>query len=181
MLADAQAAGRRRRRRLHTIDAIRDYPGLEKARALQVLARRHEETGDAATSEGLMRRAVAVLEAKAPEKPLPGKVMTLNAFGRDTFIDFDLELEPGLRMSIADVMLQGIRSRGGEVEAAIREARAVPPPARRFRPVAARRQPGPQRRPRPRDGPRRVDRVPGARLQAFVTLAGAIPDRQAKK
>ena len=33
-------------------------------------------------------------------------------------------------------------------------------PRRRFHPVAARRQPGPQRRRRPRDGSRRVDRVP---------------------
>jgi hypothetical protein len=33
------------------------------------------------TSETLMRRAVACLESKAPDKPLPGEVLAVRAFG----------------------------------------------------------------------------------------------------
>ena len=54
---------------LHTIDAIRDYPGLEKARALQVLVRRHEEAGDPKAAAAMKRRAVACLQSKAPTSP----------------------------------------------------------------------------------------------------------------
>ena len=70
---------------------------------------------------------MAVLEAKAPEKPLPGKAMTLNSFSRDTFIDYDLEVPPELATFQRKQVLQGLLARRGEVEAAIREAKAGPP------------------------------------------------------
>ena len=166
---------------LRTIDAIRDFPGLEKVRALNVLVRRHEETGDTATAEGLMRRAVAVLEAKAPEKPLPGKVMRLHAFGRDTFIDYDLEVPPELATFQRKQVLQGLLARRGEVEAAIREAKAGPPEGRDF---ALSQLVGDLAR--NGDVSRAMTlaesiQSPGARMQAVVALAGAIPERPAKK
>ena len=118
---------------------------------------------------------------KAPEKLLPGKVMTLNAIGHDTFIDFDLELRPEQIAFHRRLTLQGFRTRRGEVEAAIREARAVPPPRRDFtlsQLVGNLARNG--------DIARAMDLAesiesPGARMQAFVALAGAIPDRRAKK
>ena len=128
----------------------------------------------------MLRRAAASLESKAPEKPLPGKVMKLTAIGRDTFIDFDLELDPKMVPFQRSSMLQDIRTRLGDVEAAIRAARRAAAAAR-SRPVAGRRQPGPPRRRRPRHGPGRVDRVPRRPHEAFVALARAIPDRRAKK
>ena len=132
MLAEAQASADDADGALETIAAIRDYPGLEKARALSTLARRFEETGDAKRSDELLRRATTALEMKAPEKPLPGKVMTLNAIGHDTFIDFDLELQPEQTAFHRNLMLQSFRTRRGEVEAAIREVKDVPPPGRDF-------------------------------------------------
>jgi hypothetical protein len=181
MLAAAQVQAGDAAGALRTIDSIREYPGLEKARALSFLARRHEEAGDAKASERLLFRATACLEAKAPEKPLPGKVLTVNAFGRDTFIDFDLEFNPGLIAFQRESMLQSIRTRSGDAGAAIRAARALPP-ARRdtalsliVGDVA-----------HSGDLARAMDLAasiesPDARLSAFVQLAFAIPKHRARK
>ena len=79
-----------------TIEAIRDEQGLEKAEALWDLAEWHEKAGDTATASNLLRRAAACLEAKASEKPLPGKLMTQGDVGRGTFAQFNLEMDPEL-------------------------------------------------------------------------------------
>ena len=50
-----------------TASAIRDYPGLEKQRALNSLADWHEKAGDGAASKALLREALHSMEAKAPE------------------------------------------------------------------------------------------------------------------
>jgi beta-lactamase regulating signal transducer with metallopeptidase domain len=181
MLAEAQASADDINGALRTIEAIRAYPGPEKARALSTLARRLEETGDAKRSAELARRATAALEAKAPEKPLPGRVMTLNAIGHDTFIDYDLELRPEITAFHRNLMLQVFRTRMGEVEAAIREAKAAPAPGRDFtlsQLVGNLARNG--------DVARAMDLAeaidsPNARIQAFTALASAIPDRRAKK
>jgi tetratricopeptide (TPR) repeat protein len=181
MLSEAQASADDADGALKTIGAIRAYPGLEKARALSSLARRFEEAGDAKRSDELLRRATASLEWRGPERPLPGKVMMLDGIGRDTFIDCDLELRPEMTAFHRRLMLQGFRTRRGEVDAAIREAMAVPPPGRDFAlsqlvgNVA-----------RNGDVARAMDLAesiesPNARIQAFVALASAIPDRRAKK
>ena len=167
MLAEAQVQAGDADGALRTIDAIRDYPGLEKARALSVLARRHEEAGDATASEGLLRRAVACLEAKAPEKPLPGKVIDAERVRPRHLHRPRPRGAPEQAAFHRGQVLQGLRTRRGDVEAAIREARAVPPQA--FHPVAARRQlVDSQRRRRPRHGPRRVDPVPQPNAAALA-------------
>jgi beta-lactamase regulating signal transducer with metallopeptidase domain len=166
---------------LRTIDAIRDYPGLEKVRALSVLARHHEEAGDAGTSERLLRRAAACLDAKAPEKPLPGKVATVKSFGRDTFMDIDLEVDPSFLQFQRNSMVQTLRARIGDVDAAVRAARALPAAPR----DAALSQIAGSLAQRG-DVARAMDLAssiesPQARLGAFMTLANVIPQRQAKK
>src|SRR5262249_36210274 len=155
--------------------------GLEKARALSTLARRFEETGEAKRSDELLRRATAALEVKGPEKPLPGPVMTLNAIGHDTFIDYDLELRPEQTGFHRNLMLQSYHTRRGDVDAAIRDAKAAPAPRRDFalsQLVGSLVRNG--------DLGRAMDLAesiesPTARIQAFMTLANTLPDRQAKK
>jgi beta-lactamase regulating signal transducer with metallopeptidase domain len=181
MFAEVQVQAADAAGALRTIDTIRDYPGLEKARALRILARWHEDAGDATTATTLKRRALAMLESKAPEKPLPGKVLTVSGFGRDTFVDFDLELKPMLITFRRELMLDEFRIELGDVEAAIRGVKALPHPWRNgaLSSIAAN-----------LAGRGEVDRAmklaeslesPESRVQAFVALAGAIPKRHVKK
>ena len=181
MLADAQvqagdADGALRHHRRHPrLPGAREGTGLDRPGALARGGGRHRDL------RGVCAPGGGRLEAKAPEKPLPGKVMTLNAFSRDTFIDFDLELTPELATFQRKQVLQGLLARRGEVEAAIREAKAGPPERRDFalsQLVGSLAGNG--------DVDRAMDlaesiQSPGARMQAFVALAGAIPERPAKK
>ncbi len=110
-----------------TIDPIRQYPGLEKVRALSNLARWHEEAGNPVASKELLGRALACLEKKPPKSPLPGKVMTLSNCSRDTFIDFDLELGPHMIQFQREAMVRRCLISMGNVEAAVRRAKSLPP------------------------------------------------------
>lgn len=130
MLAEAQIKAGDEPGALERIDAIRDYPGLEKARGMTAVADRREKAGDANGANELRQRAIACLEAKAPEKPRMGKVSNVNAIGRDTFIDFDLEMVPGFVAHHRDWMLDNLRVRAGDLEGAIQSARVLPPPKR---------------------------------------------------
>jgi hypothetical protein len=128
----------------------------------------------------MMQRAAACLESKAPEKPLPGPTMTLKAFGRDTFIDFDLELAPNRLPLQRSSMLEDVRTRMGDIAGAVRAARTLPPMQRdnalaRIVGNLARRG----------DVAGAMDLAtsiesPDARLNAFVQLATAIPDHLTK-
>jgi hypothetical protein len=107
--------------------------------------------------------------------------MKLTAIGRDTFVDFDLELDPTMLPFQRSSTLEEIRTRMGDTAGAVRAARALPPPRRdydlaRVAGSLARRG----------DITRAMDLAasiesPDARLNALVAVATAIPDRQAKK
>jgi hypothetical protein len=181
MLAEAQMQAGDEAGALRTIDAIRDYPGLEKVRAMQILARRCEESGDANAAEAMKRRAVACLEAKAPDKPLPGPAMQVSAIGRETFLDYDLELGPKWLEFQRESVLAALRIELGDVVGAIRSARALPAP--RSGHALARLASDLARR---GDITAAMDLAasiesPDARLSAFVFITSAIPDRQVKK
>ncbi len=181
MLAEAQLRAGNEPGALELIDAIRDYPGLEKARGLTTVADRREKAGDAEGANKLRQRAIACLEAKAPEKPQMGKVSNLNAIGRDAFIDFDLELAAGFVMYHRKWMLDDLRVRAGDLDGAIRSARALPLPKRdaaltRIAGDLANRG----------DIARAAELVqsidsPEARIGAFVSLAYSIGERNRKK
>lgn len=130
MFAEAQTKAGDTTAAMQTIDAIRDYPGLEKTRALTILIQHYEDLGDVATSKALAGRAIACLEKKAPDTPLPGKVMTTQAFSRDTFIDFDLEIDLAILKGERAMRLQSLRTRIGEIETVVREVKALPPSQR---------------------------------------------------
>jgi hypothetical protein len=125
MLAQAQVQAGDAAGAARTIDAIREYPGLEKADALSVLARWHEDAGDATTSQTFLRRAAACLEAKGPAAPVPSKVIEMKDFGRDTFIELDLEPSPELFARQRDGALLDARASLGDVETAMRAAKAL--------------------------------------------------------
>ena len=181
MFADAQTQAGDPAGALSTIDAIREYPGLEKARALSMVSRRYEDSGDATAATAARCRMVACLEARAPEAPLPGKVMNLEAIGRDTFIDYDLELHPGMIKFQREGMLRSALTNLGDFDAVIRAIRALPPERRALaesQVVSDLTHRG--------EVARALDFAasigsPEARLIAFDALAWGIPDSQARK
>lgn len=177
MLADVQVLAGDLDGALRTIDAIRDYPGLEKARALSALARRRRETGETAASNALWRRAAASLESKAPAAVAAARAPVLNvrAFARDTFVDFDLELDENVLRRERESWLRDIRAELGDIEAVVREARHLPPAHRNA--VVAQAVGNLARRgdvAAARDLAVSID-SPEGRLGAFAALAAAIP------
>jgi tetratricopeptide (TPR) repeat protein len=164
-----------------TIEAIREQPGLDRAEALCVLASWHEDAGDATTSQAHLRRAAACLEAKAPATPLPGKVTDIHNFGRDTFIELDLELSPDLFELQRDGTLQAVRAGLGDVVAAVRATKALPFERRdsALSEIAA----GLAGRGDLTAAMELATSIesPEARLNAFAVLAAAIPEHQVKK
>ena len=182
MLARVQVQADNAAGAARTIEAIRDEPGLEKAEALSDLAQWHEEAGDRATARKLLRRAVACLEAKASGKPLPGKLMTTGDFGRGTFTQFNLEMDPGLLALQRGSILQDIRTWLGDVEGAMLAARV--PAARARGDIALSQVAGSLAR--HGDIARAMEMAtsiesPNGRLMAFIALAESISERQAKK
>jgi hypothetical protein len=181
MLAEAQVKAGDPAGALRTIDAIREYPGLEKTRALAILANSYEETGDAATSEMLFQRAIACLEKKAPDTPLPGKILAARGFSIARFVDFDLEVEPKLVKFERETKLQGFRTRIGDVDVAVREAKALPPEQRG---AALSQIAGSLVHRGDIDAAMNLAasiESPDARLQAFAALAAAVPDHRTRK
>ena len=79
-----------------TASTIRDYPGLEKRRALNALADWYEKSGDAGAAKTLLRQALQCMQAKAPENAQAhmDDVRPLQVIARHRFIDFEHELDP---------------------------------------------------------------------------------------
>jgi hypothetical protein len=113
---------------LATGNAIRDFPGIEKAEVLTLVAQWHEQRGDEATSRTLLQRALVCLEAKVSDKPLAVRVMNMNDWARDTFASLDNEFMPEPLENVRQQTLGPIRAALGDVETAIRDAKALPKP-----------------------------------------------------
>jgi len=111
-----------------TASEIRDYPGLEKKRALSSLADWHEKAGDVAASQALVREALHCMEAKAPEdaKSRMGKVRTQTAISAGMFRDFECEFGPEWTELTRQRDALTLHSKLGETDEAIRIARSMP-------------------------------------------------------
>jgi beta-lactamase regulating signal transducer with metallopeptidase domain/tetratricopeptide (TPR) repeat protein len=111
-----------------TISAIRDYPGIEKRRALGSLANFYEKAGDHTTANAFLRRELQLAEARLPvnSSKLSGKVKPPRSFTARSFVDFEYELdekEIEQQKLTASIFLH---SRLGEHEKALRAARTLP-------------------------------------------------------
>ena len=128
MLVESQAKAGDAKGAAATISGIREYPGLEKCRALGSLANFYENAGDRAIADALLRKKLELSEAKAPEgaPKLTSKVKPPRSFTSRSFVDFEYELgekeieQEKLRTSIF------LRSRLGDHEKALRMARSLP-------------------------------------------------------
>ena len=111
-----------------TASEIRDYPGLEKERALNSLADWHEKAGDTAASQALLRAALHCLEAKAPQdaKSRMGKVRTQPAMSARMLRDFECEFGPEWTDPSRQRHALTLHSKLGEIDEAIRMARSMP-------------------------------------------------------
>ena len=115
------------------------------------------------------------------QKPLPGKLMAMGDLCRSTYIQFNLEMGPELLALERGSLLQDIRAWLGDVEGAVRAARSLPPERRdsALSHVAG-------SLARHGDIARAMEMAtsiesPDGRMMAFIALAEAISERQAKK
>lgn len=111
------------------IEAIRDNPGIQKARALQSLARALRDRGDAEGAAKAARRGIEYL-AKTKKPFGPGSIPN-GANGprlaRDTFIDYDQESHPVLVSLSLQTMPSDLRVLAGESEELLQEAETLHP------------------------------------------------------
>jgi beta-lactamase regulating signal transducer with metallopeptidase domain len=117
-----------------TVESIRDYPPFEKVTALQTLADGYEAAGDTAAAKRLIRQALACAEAKEPKNAQAhmGKSRRTMTTIASQFIDYEYELEPRWAEHQKAELSVPLRVRLGEVEEAVRRARALPAQQRNF-------------------------------------------------
>ena len=128
MLVESQAKAGDPNGAVRTIREIREYPGLEKRRALGSLANFYEKAGDHTTATAFLRQELQLAEAKAPkDAPKPeGKVKPPRSFTARSFVDFEYELgdkEIEQEMLMTSIFLH---SRLGDHQKAFRMARTLP-------------------------------------------------------
>ncbi len=133
MLVEYQAKAGDKAGALKTIEAIRDYPGLEKIRALNLLTRMSDQAGDAAEARAFATRAGVVARAQPPANFSWGDALQVTSYGRDTFIDFEREFDARLtQWSREQETVTRWSGTPGEVDEAVRVAQALPPGSRDF-------------------------------------------------
>ena len=113
-----------------TIDAIRDYPGLEKMRGLHHLADAYEKRGDEARMKAALREELAAAGTKKPEEYGKGPMITINAFSATTYIDPDADFNPGMAEHFRQMSLAHIHARLGDLDGAKKSIEAQPAPNR---------------------------------------------------
>jgi beta-lactamase regulating signal transducer with metallopeptidase domain/tetratricopeptide (TPR) repeat protein len=114
-----------------TMEATRDYPGLEKARALSALADWHEAKGDREAAHALLRRSLAYVEAPKPANASMGKPQQrLQAIAARTFIDPMSELEDPWLKNSREMNSVLIRVQLGDIDSVLRRIEKEKSPQR---------------------------------------------------
>ena len=90
MIVESQAKAGDANVAARTMSAIRDYPGIEKRRALGSLALWYEKAGDQATANTFLRQGLKLMEANPPQNALArlDKVKPRRSFTSRSFVDF---------------------------------------------------------------------------------------------
>ena len=132
MLVESQVQARNMVGAAETAEAIRAYPGQEKVRALNILARSYEEAGDHSASKTFLRKALECNEAQEPANVTLGPVNRLSVIGAHDFIDPDLEFEKGMTEFSRKTMSISLRVRLGDTDEALRLVHSQPGPGRDF-------------------------------------------------
>ena len=95
-----------------TANAIRVYPVGDKLLAWRMLSDAYEKAGDLAAVKATARKSIELMEAKPPTDVKLGPMSKVNAFGKDTFIDPDLEFPP----SMSTIMAPGITTLRAQID-----------------------------------------------------------------
>ena len=113
---------------VETASAIRDYPGLEKRRALGSVADWYERAGDHARAQNFLRQSLRIAEMKPPANapPLPGKVAKIQRFTARSFIDFESELDRGMIEHHNQMASIFLRPQLGDLAGALKIAAELP-------------------------------------------------------
>jgi beta-lactamase regulating signal transducer with metallopeptidase domain len=113
---------------VETTSAIRDYPGIEKRRALGSVADWYERAGDHARAQIVLQQSLRNAETKPPEnaRPLPGQVAKIHRFSARSFIDFECELDRGMIEHHNQMASIFLRPRLGDLTGALKMAEELP-------------------------------------------------------
>ena len=110
-----------------TIDAIRAYPCLEKMSALGTLARWYRKQGDLAAEQTYYREALRCVEVKEPADAQPKQpIRNLGPIAAHTFVDFELELPPGLVEHEKQMVAMFLHADLGDINQALKVGRSIP-------------------------------------------------------
>jgi beta-lactamase regulating signal transducer with metallopeptidase domain/tetratricopeptide (TPR) repeat protein len=110
-----------------TIDAIRAYPCLEKLSALNTLARWYGKQGDLAAEQTYYREALRCVEIKEPADAQPKQpIRNLGPIAAHTFVDFELELPPGLVEHEKQMVAMFVHADLGDINQALKVGRSIP-------------------------------------------------------
>ncbi len=111
-----------------TAQTIREYPGLEKQRALARIADEWDKRGDQAVAKELRRKGLALLENGPPPdaKAQMGRVRQMRSFSAHSYVDFESEFEPAMIEMYRKRDASSTRSKLIDHAAAMAAARKLP-------------------------------------------------------
>jgi beta-lactamase regulating signal transducer with metallopeptidase domain/tetratricopeptide (TPR) repeat protein len=166
-----------------TATAIRDYPGLEKIRALNIMANRYEEAGDSVTAKAFLSQALKCAEAEVPENaaPLIGKLKPPQEIASHSWAAYEYEINPRIIEVQKQMQSMLLRARLVDTEEAVRLTLSMPEETRNMALSNLA-----EKLARQGDVARAVGlakslETPQGRLQVFNATAWAIRDREVRK
>jgi tetratricopeptide (TPR) repeat protein len=118
---------------LETIRSIRNYPGLEKVRALNGLADLYAKKGDRATSQSMYREALACVQSPKPSDAavhMGKEKQSMGGIAAETFVDYEYELGSSFVEHQRQMLAMFLYMNLGDIKEAIKVGQAMPPSSR---------------------------------------------------
>lgn len=111
-----------------TAQAIRDFPGLEKDRALARIADEWDKRGDQAVARAFRRKGLALLENGPPPdaKAQMGQVRQMTSFSAHSYVDFESEWDAAMNGYLRTTAATFIRAKLVDQAEAMASARKLP-------------------------------------------------------
>jgi beta-lactamase regulating signal transducer with metallopeptidase domain len=118
---------------LETIRSIRNYPGLEKVRALNGLADLYAKNGDRTAAQSMYREALVCIQSPKPSDAaahMGKEKQNVGGIAAETFIDYDYELPGSLAENQRKMLEMFLYMNLDEINQAVKVGQAMPPGSR---------------------------------------------------